>query len=69
MHHSYHCDPQIRNSLIKLKVLLLDGVDTIKYLTYNSNAFLVSKVYKTFKQTSVMLCLDFKYSSALVNLK
>ena len=29
-----------------MKVLLLDGVDTIKYLTYNSNAFQVSKVYK-----------------------
>ena len=37
----------LRNSLIELEVLLLDGVDIIKYLTYNSDAFQVSKVYNT----------------------
>ena len=41
-----------------MKVLLLDGVDTIKYLTYNSDAFQVSKVYNTLNKghTLVELC-------------
>ena len=38
-------DSLFANSLIKLKVLLLDGVDTIKYSTLNTDAFRVTKVY------------------------
>ena len=44
-------DSLFANSLIKLKVLLLDGVDTIKYSTLNTDAFRVTKVYKEIYKT------------------
>ena len=40
-------DSLFANFLIKLKVLLLDGVDTIKYSTFNTDAFRVTKVFNT----------------------
>ena len=35
---------------MNLEVLLLDGVNTIKYPTYHSDAFWVTKVYNKGKQ-------------------